>query len=169
MHFRVGIKVAFPLKHGFSTSPRGAIAVDRIPFGMCPVGILETLFSGFSPGRDLGNKSHMGQVFESPRLKLWGMHMLNQCNLLSSVRKFLPDWLMQSGEKSLSGALLITELVIYSVDAFITGMLFHFCNLPLDIVMVPMCSYLPVACSCVISFHTHSGVGCVTCFDYWNK
>ena len=61
----VGVKVAFPLKQGFSTSPRGGVAVDRIPnlsCGVCPVGVLEMSFSGFSPGRDLGNKSHMGQV-----------------------------------------------------------------------------------------------------------
>lgn len=69
MYLGVGIKVAFPLKQGFSTSPRGGISVDRIPSfscGVCPVGALETSCSGFSPHRDLGNKSQMGQVLGKP-------------------------------------------------------------------------------------------------------
>lgn len=58
----------------------------RIPnffLGVCPVGVLEMSWSGFSPSRDLGNKSHMGQVLGEP--------------MSETLRKFLPDWLTKSG------------------------------------------------------------------------
>lgn len=54
----------------------------RIPdfsLGVCPVGVLEMSSSGFSPSRDLGNKSHMGQVLREP--------------MSETLRKFLSDWL----------------------------------------------------------------------------
>ena len=41
----------------------------RIPdffLGVCPLGVLEMSWSGFSPCRDLRNKSHMGQVLGEP-------------------------------------------------------------------------------------------------------
>lgn len=59
----------------------------RIPdfsLGVCPVGVLEMSSSGFSSSRDLGNKSHMGQVLGEP--------------MSETLRKFLSDWLTQSGE-----------------------------------------------------------------------
>lgn len=65
MYLEVGVKVGFPLKQEFSPSPRGGIVVDRIPklsCGVCIMGVLEMSISGFSPGGDLGNKSHVRQV-----------------------------------------------------------------------------------------------------------
>ena len=112
MYLGVGIKVAFPLKQGFSTSPRGGISVDRIPnfsCGGCPVGVLETSCSGISPHRDLGNKSHMGQVLGKPMFET-----LRNAYAASMRSHFfseeVPSWLADAvWRESFPGALLITN------------------------------------------------------------
>lgn len=43
--------------------------IHKLSYGVCPTGMLKMSISRFSPGRDLGNKSHMGQVLGKPRSK----------------------------------------------------------------------------------------------------
>lgn len=101
MYLGVGVKVAFPLKQGFPTTPEGGIAIDRIlnlSCGILPIGVLEISSSGFLPGTDLGNKSYVGHVLGKPVFETLKHINTHQSNFIYSVKKFFADWLMQSGK-----------------------------------------------------------------------